>query len=105
MIVKTPKTPYYAVIFSSFRTENNEEYLEMNEKLLESASEIDDFLGIETVRNGFGISVSYWKSIEGIQKWKNDLQHISAKIKGREKWYEEYMMRIARVEHDSYFSL
>jgi heme-degrading monooxygenase HmoA len=105
MIVKTPEPPYYAVIFSSLRTENNDEYLETFDNLMGSASELDDFLGMESVRDGFGISVSYWKSIEGIREWKNNLQHIAAKRKGIEKWYESYMMRIARVDYDSYFSL
>ena len=105
MIVKTPEPPYFAVIFSSFRTEINEEYNETFENLMLAASELDDFLGMESVRDGFGISVSYWKSIEGIREWKDNLQHIAAKRKGIEKWYESYMMRIARVDHDSYFSL
>ena len=104
MITKTPKPPYFAVIFSSFRTQDDDDYEETLQIMISLASEIKDFLGMESARDGFGISVSYWKSIEGITEWKNNIMHIVAKQKGREKWYESYMMRIARVENDSYFS-
>jgi hypothetical protein len=37
MIAKTPSPPYYAVIFSSVRTEGDNGYSEMSEKMLELA--------------------------------------------------------------------
>ena len=69
MIAKTPSPPYYAVIFSSFRTEGDKGYSEMSAKMEELASVQDGFLGLESVRNGLGISVSYWRDLDSIKRW------------------------------------
>lgn len=100
MIATTPKPPYYAVIFSSVNTENNEDYSEMAEQMVELASQQEGFLGIESARNDIGITVSYWKDLESIKKWKENTEHSFAQIQGREKWYQSYKTRIAKVERD-----
>ena len=56
MIAKTPSPPYYAVIFSSVRTEGDNGYSEMSEKMVGLASAQDGFLGMESARAGLGIS-------------------------------------------------
>ncbi len=68
MIAKTPKPPYYAVIFSSIRTEIQDGYKEMAELMLELAREQEGFLGVKSARNELGITVSYWSSLESIAK-------------------------------------
>ncbi len=103
MIIKTPEPPYYAVIFSSVRTENDIDYVDTMKILIDASKDHDDFLGMESARDGFGISVSYWKTYEGILKWKKDSDHIIAKEKGKQYWYESYAIRIARVEYHNYF--
>ncbi|MBC8882912.1 antibiotic biosynthesis monooxygenase [Flavobacterium piscinae] len=103
MIATTPKPPYYAVIFSSVNTENNEDYSEMAEQMVELASQQEGFLGIESARNDIGITVSYWKDLESIKKWKENTEHSFAQIQGREKWYQSYKTRIALVEIDYEF--
>lgn len=46
MIAQTPKTPYYAVIFTSIRTEKGEkEYTKMAELMLNLAKQQSGFLG------------------------------------------------------------
>ncbi|MBT4075272.1 MAG: antibiotic biosynthesis monooxygenase, partial [Gammaproteobacteria bacterium] len=45
-IANTPKPPYYAVIFSSHRTEGDEGYNLMSVKMLELASIQPGFLGV-----------------------------------------------------------
>ena len=58
----TPQPPYYAVIFSSQRTEGDHGYSAMAERMVELASRQLGYLGAESVRDssGFGITVSYW---------------------------------------------
>ena len=68
MIANTPKPPYYAVIFSSIRTEGENGYSEMGDKMVELAEQQDGFLGVESARNELGITVSYWKDLESIRK-------------------------------------
>ena len=100
MIAQTPNPPYYAVIFTSVRTDSDNGYSEMSEKMILFASEQDGFLGVESARNEIGITVSYWRDLESIKKWKNHAEHSIAQIKGRETWYKSFKTRIAKVERD-----
>ena len=95
---KTPEPPYYAVIFSSVRGDNG--YTQMAERMVELASQQSGFLGVESVRgtDGFGITVSYWTSEEAIAAWKANVEHLAAQEKGKQKWYEHYELRVAKVK-------
>lgn len=103
MIAQTPPPPYYAVIFTSIRTEIDEGYLEMARLMEELASEQEGFLGLEGAREEIGISVSYWDSLESIRKWKANARHQLAQQKGIASWYSAYRTRICRVERDYAF--
>jgi heme-degrading monooxygenase HmoA len=100
MIANTPKPPYYAVIFSTVRTEINEGYIETAEKMEELAKLQKGYLGIESARNDVGVTVSYWENLEAILNWKNNAAHTIAREKGRALWYKKYQLRICKVEHD-----
>jgi heme-degrading monooxygenase HmoA len=100
MIAKTPKPPYYAVIFSSLRTEGDNDYNAMSEHMVELAQQQPGYLGHESARDGLGITVSYWKSIEDIKSWKMHAEHIIAQSKGKREWYTAYKTRICLVERD-----
>jgi heme-degrading monooxygenase HmoA len=100
---KTGATPYYAVIFTSMRTDVDEGYEEMDRILCEAAAKQPGFLGAESARNGLGITVSYWTDLESIAAWKADATHLVAQQRGRENWYEEYVTRICKVERDYSF--
>ena len=100
MIAKTPKPPYYAVIFSTLRTDINNGYEDTALKMEELAKQQDGYLGIESARNELGITVSYWKNVEAIIKWKNNVEHSIAREKGRALWYKKYQLRICKVERD-----
>lgn len=99
MFAKTPEPPYYAVIFTSFRNENEKmEYAEMAIQMVDLAKDQEGFLGMETARNEIGITISYWKDLESIKNWKNNSEHQLAQINGRKIWYDQYFVRIAKVE-------
>jgi len=100
MIASTPATPYYAVIFTSFRTEGDNGYEDMSNKMVELAQQQPGYLGIESARNEIGITVSYWKTLEAIKSWKSNVDHQLAQKLGREKWYNQYKIRICKVERD-----
>lgn len=105
MIAQTPQPPYYAVIFTSVRTEIDEGYNEMSDKMVELVKKQPGFLGVESARNEVGITVSYWESLEAIQMWKANLEHKDAQLLGKKKWYENYKTRITKVERDYDFEL
>ncbi|GAB3328627.1 antibiotic biosynthesis monooxygenase [Marivirga atlantica] len=92
--------PYYAVIFTSVKTNDDKGYQQMADLMERLASEQKGFLGIESARNEIGITVSYWKSLEAIKLWKAHIDHQAAQKLGREKWYASYTVRIAKVEKE-----
>lgn len=100
MIVKTPEPPYFAVIFTSVRTEGDNGYSEMSNKMKKLVKNQEGFLGFESAREEMGITVSYWRDLESIQSWKRNLDHLEAKQKGKSIWYKSYKTRIAKVERD-----
>jgi len=99
-IANTPKPPYYAVIFSSIKNNNDEGYNIMAKKMDELARLQVGFLGIESAREEIGVTVSYWENVEAIQQWKNNVSHIEAQLKGKTDWYNTYKVRIAKVERE-----
>ena len=105
-IAKTPEPPYYAVMFTSKRSGFDDGYGKMSERMIELASKQPGFLGIESAHDSdTGITISYWKDLESIRAWKEDAEHQNAQYLGREKWYEQYTVRIARVERAYGFGL
>jgi heme-degrading monooxygenase HmoA len=96
----TPEPPYFAVIFTSTRTGGDNGYAEMAEAMVALASQQPGFLGIESVRgsDGLGITVSYWSSEESIRNWKMNSQHLVAQRRGKGQWYEDFVVRVAKVE-------
>ena len=108
-IAATPFPPYYAVVFTSLRTAGDNGYGKMAEAMEKLAATQKGFLGIESVRDelgrdGLGITVSYWESLEAIAAWKANATHLVAQQRGRETWYEEFKVRICRVERDYGFA-
>ncbi|MEP4889765.1 MAG: antibiotic biosynthesis monooxygenase [Aliiglaciecola sp.] len=102
-IAQTPKPPYYAVIFTSVASKIDDNYAETANRMLELAQQIDGYLGIESARQELGITVSYWRDLESIKVWKNQQQHLVAQQLGKQKWYQAYSVRIAKVERDYEF--
>ncbi|WP_411894120.1 antibiotic biosynthesis monooxygenase family protein [Winogradskyella sp. A2] len=96
--------PYFAVIFTSTRTENTNGYAEMAHKMESLAKLQQGFLGMDTARNEVGITVSYWESLEDIKNWKLNSEHLFAQKSGKEKWYNWYNVRICKVEREYDFN-
>jgi heme-degrading monooxygenase HmoA len=94
------EAPYYAVIFSSLRTEGDREYGATAQRMEELAAGMPGYLGIESARgeDGFGITVSYWRDEESIAAWRRLGEHVLAQERGKREWYKHYELRIARVQ-------
>jgi len=103
-IANTPKAPYYAVIFTNHRTDGDNGYGAMADRMVELAAEQAGFLGVESARDGVGITVSYWKDLESIKQWKQNSEHLVAQKQGKNTWYAEFKVRISKVERDYGFS-
>lgn len=92
--------PYYAVIFTTILTNDLSGYDDMAKRMEELAKQQEGYLGIESARSQLGITVSYWRSLNAITQWKNNLLHIEARRKGREQWYKQYQLRVCKVERE-----
>ena len=85
MIAQTPAAPYYAVIFTSLRTDGDHGYEQAAERMVQLAREQPGFLGVESARgaDGLGITVSYWNSEAAILAWKHHPEHSAIRERGR----------------------
>ena len=92
--------PYYAVIFTAQQTADLDGYGPMAAAMVETAATMDGFLGVESTRDadGLGVTVSYWRDEAAIAAWREHSKHAVAQKLGRERWYEHYELRVARVE-------
>ena len=97
---RTPEPPYYAVIFTSTRTDDGSGYDDMSEKMVALAAGQPGFLGVESARgeDGLGITVSYWESEEAIANWRRHTEHRVAQSEGLTRWYSSFVTRVAKVE-------
>lgn len=100
MIANTPAPPYYAVIFTSLRSEISDGYEETAQRMLQLAAQQPGYLGVESAREETGITVSYWENLEAIRHWKANAEHRIAQETGRSRWYAAYKTRICLVERD-----
>ncbi|WP_055436137.1 antibiotic biosynthesis monooxygenase family protein [Lacinutrix algicola] len=96
--------PYYAVIFTSTRTEGDNGYNDMADLMETLAKKQNGFISIDSAKNEVGITVSYWESLEAIQNWKQQSDHALAQQKGIKDWYKWYNVRICKVENEYEFN-
>ena len=97
---RTPKPPYYAVVFTSRRRDGDHGYGVTADRMVELAAQQPGYLGVESVRDadGLGITVSYWQDEASILAWRRNAEHTLARERGRTQWYEHYELRVAKVE-------
>ena len=70
----TPEPPYYAVIFTSIKSHEDNGYEKMSQKILKILKNQEGFLGFESAREEIGITVSYWKD------WKRFILCVNPKM-------------------------
>lgn len=101
-----PEPPYTAVVFTSTRTAGDNGYGVMSDAMAELAAQQPGYLGVESVRDasGLGITVSYWRDEASACAWKDVAAHRIAQSRGRERWYDDYRVRIATVHRDYTFA-
>ena len=97
---KTPEPPYYAVIFTSKRTDGDHGYEAMAQAMFDLALRQPGCLGAETAcdARGVGITVAYFTDEASIRSWKQNARHLTAQKLGKERWYSHYELRVAKVE-------
>jgi len=94
-------TRTYAVIFTSKRQDANSDlYYQHNNSLVEHIKTIPGYLRHHSVRHPEsreGITIAYFDSLDAIDQWRNDEQHIEAKSMAQSHFYENYNLEITEV--------
>ena len=102
-LARTPAPPYCAVIFTSKRNVSDPDgYARMAAAMDKLAAAQPGYLGVESARDqdGVGMTVSYWRDEASIAAWKRVAAHAEAQRTGREVWYDDYIVRVVRVERE-----
>jgi heme-degrading monooxygenase HmoA len=88
----------YAVIFKAKTSKLDETYFKMAKRMRELAMSEYGCQEFTAVTEGSNeIAISYWESLEQIEKWKQNSEHLVAQKLGVEKWYERYSVEIVEV--------
>lgn len=99
-----PDPPYYAVIFTSVKSEDIQDYGEMAERMSKLSAEQPGFLGMEHASgDDLSITICYWNSLESIENWKQNAEHLAAQAEGFKRWYNSFNLRICKVERDKFY--
>ena len=98
---RLPEPPYYAVIFSSRRRGDAADgYAEAALRMGGLGAAQPGFLGAESARDaeGFGITTAYFDSEASIKAWRDHAERASTRQRGREAWYAQFAVRVAKVD-------
>lgn len=97
-----PNPPYWATIFISEKSDDLRGYSLIDDKTLEAAKNTEGYLGYASMGEGKnGIFISYWDSLEAIDRWRNNSIHLSAKERGKSTWYNQYVTQIVEIKSHS----
>jgi len=88
----------FVVIFRARVADVDDEYLRTASRLRKLAREKYGCVEFVSVTEGEEeISLSYWRTREEIEGWKNDAEHLVAQRSGRERWYRWYEVQVAEI--------
>ena len=95
----------YAVIFEVWPTKNGkDEYLKIASNLKEFLQNREGFISIERFQSLVDenklLSLSFWEDEKAIEIWRNMFEHRIAQDKGNAGIFQDYRIRVAKVERD-----
>jgi heme-degrading monooxygenase HmoA len=88
----------YAVIFRAEIHRLDDEYKRVAEEMRRLAIDHYGCEAFVSSREGnTEMAISYWKSEQDIQQWKQNLAHLEAQAKGRSTWYRSYSVQVSKI--------
>ena len=95
----------YAVIFEVWPTkEGKAEYLKIASTLKDFLQNREGFISIERFQSLVDenklLSLSFWEDEKSIEIWRNMFEHRIAQDKGNAGIFEDYRIRVAKVQRD-----
>ena len=102
---QVPARARWAVIFHSQLVPSPDGYVDAADRMVELARAQPGFLGIASARgaDGFGVTVSYWDSLDAIAAFRRVEAHAAVQAR-RADFYASYELHVARVERTRSFS-
>ena len=94
------------ILFRSKLTpEAGSDYLDKGEEILAHAKTQPGFVDYKQYLSADGerLTVVRWKDEATLEGWRIDPKHRTAKKLGRERWYADYHIEIAKIFHESRF--
>jgi heme-degrading monooxygenase HmoA len=91
----------YAVIFKARINQFDDEYQATAEKMRRLATKeyaCRDF--VSATENDYEISISYWDSLDDIQDWRENPDHLKAQTLGASRWYRSIEIEIVELIRD-----
>lgn len=88
----------YAVIFTAELNKPDATISTLAHQLRQLAMEKYGCIDFITLTQGSKeLSISYWESMEQIERWKQNQKHIEAQELGRDKLYKSYHVQIVEI--------
>ncbi len=105
VVERSDSKKIYAVIFQSKRQDTNQDlYYQHNNALEEKIKSLSGYIkhsGIRHPESRQGVTIAYFDSLEAIDNWRKDSEHMNAKKLAKSDFYENYSVEITEVI-DSY---
>lgn len=94
-----------AVIFEVIPTKDGkDEYLAIAAHLREDLLQVPGFISIERFQSLSDpdkiLSLSFWRDEESVARWRNLEEHRLAQVKGRERLFRDYRIRVGSIVRD-----
>jgi heme-degrading monooxygenase HmoA len=104
--VEAFEPPYYAVVFTTVRTDDQSGYRETNARMEELVKDVPGYLGMDHAQTpgGLGITVAYFRDADALTQWRTNAEHQAAQKRGRDSWYDSYTLHVAKVERSHGFT-
>lgn len=88
----------YAVIFRAQIAQLDDTYFTTAKRLRELA--ISTYGCVEFIASTEGeqeLAISYWPSLEHIQRWQQNPEHLAAQALGKSRWYQSHQVQVVEV--------
>lgn len=86
------------------KPEHKQDYLDEATKLRDFVEHIDGFISIERFESlyepGKILSLGFFRDEEAVKAWRNTSAHRDAQSLGRNHYFSDYRLRIAKVTRD-----
>ena len=93
------------VFRSRLAAEVGADYGDTADAMLAKARTMPGFVEFKQFKadDGERLSLIHWESAETLRAWADDLEHLDAQRRSRERWYSTYTIEVAEVVRTSRF--